>query len=629
MKSYLTAFGVAHILLGLLQILLALAFAASMFFMMSVLKDAPEARRIGLMSLPAGLMFLAMGVLTIVLGLGSIRARRWARAICLALAWPLMLGSVNGLGLMSTIVPTQMPLEEFNSSALKYLPLLFSIVPFGFAALHVWFYSREDVRLTCETRNPLPCWTDKVPLRVLAVAVFLASAGIVMILSPQQLIFFGAIYSSSTSFALRVLFMLVLLGFALGAYRQKMFGWWGSLIAIIVAVASTHISALKLRPIDYYEALKSLPEGTDQMLLVNMLPQPAVLFWTYLPCLLYLLWIRKFFGQEARAGRVTLPSISIVRAISLMLCLVCLQFLWHYNKDLFQPREEISAYANQNTLRSGSGAESGPVEIAIRPPLEFDFKPKAEVMKLREESVMSYPSLISGPYRPAFETFGQIKDDLPWWGIRGEAILTYSSGHHPHHPGGGTSITGLSEESLPFLNPFMLVHPICSIDEAISRNKIMRMSDQEIAAIHNCLPKSLTWWPGEKRASLSVDLSSQMSAVQTASKSEDRFAGAHLDFTTYNAQDFRLNYMSLDLAASSNISQPPEKQDQANVLRQFIHQGGSCRSPFGCNNMSPRTPEWDDIRIEDLPAKAVLKLWHEAPASPEQVADFTFEMRFE
>lgn len=57
---------------------------------------------------------------------------------------------------------------------------------------------------------------------------------------------------------------------------------------------------------------------------------------------------------------------------------------------------------------------------------------------------------------------------------------------------------------------------------------------------------------------------------------------------------------------------------------QFIHKGGSCGYPGGCNNMSPQTPPIDGISLDDLPAKIVVWLWRTRPDSVEVKPDFKY-----
>ena len=52
------------------------------------------------------------------------------------------------------------------------LNLVFYVIIPGILIL---VYSRADVRLTCETRNPLASWTDRCPLPVLGIALLYGS----------------------------------------------------------------------------------------------------------------------------------------------------------------------------------------------------------------------------------------------------------------------------------------------------------------------------------------------------------------------------------------------------------------------------------------------------------------------
>src|SRR5262245_9251727 len=81
-KTGLIVFGIALILLGGLCLL---------FAPLVVLGQFVAAKTTGQsnlrMVLPSVLMYGAMGVLFVTLGIGSIKARRWARAVTLVLCW--------------------------------------------------------------------------------------------------------------------------------------------------------------------------------------------------------------------------------------------------------------------------------------------------------------------------------------------------------------------------------------------------------------------------------------------------------------------------------------------------------------------------------------------------------------
>ena len=89
-----------------------------------------------------------------------------------------------------------------------------------------------------------------------------------------------------------------------------------------------------------------------------------------------------------------------------------------------------------------------------------------------------------------------------------------------------------------------------------------------------------------------------------------------------------MNYIYVSYEDYYNISkQNPPTAPYA--IPQYIHQGGSCGYPGGCNNMSPPTPEIDSIRITGLPARTVTWLWRQKPASLEEPPDMVFVIYFQ
>lgn len=61
---------------------------------------------------------------------------------------------------------------------------------------------------------------------------------------------------------------------------------------------------------------------------------------------------------------------------------------------------------NRNQLALGEGAPADVVEIQIQPPVELDFKTRADVLRLRVEAVRQHVELMSEAYSPAEAVFG-------------------------------------------------------------------------------------------------------------------------------------------------------------------------------------------------------------------------------
>ena len=102
---------------------------------------------------------------------------------------------------------------------------------------------------------------------------------------------------------------------------------------------------------------------------------------------------------------------------------------------------------------------------------------------------------------------------------------------------------------------------------------------------------------------------------------------AVFDIFAYNARDLNLNYIQLVEADSPHmrLSVP---FDAPIPEPAYIHRGGSCGYPGGCNNASPNVPQFDDIAITGLPAQITAHLWKDQPTSAQPAPDMTFVLRF-
>ena len=61
---------------------------------------------------------------------------------------------------------------------------------------------------------------------------------------------------------------------------------------------------------------------------------------------------------------------------------------------------------------------------------------------------------------------------------------------------------------------------------------------------------------------------------------------------------------------------------------QYLHRGGSCGYPGGCNNISPRTPPIDNIQITAWPARVAIWFWRDDPGSELEAPDMVFVIEF-
>ena len=264
----------------------------------------------------------------------------------------------------------------------------------------------------------------------------------------------------------------------------------------------------------------------------------------------------------------------------------------------------IRTRPNRNLLAVGELAVVDEVNVAIQKPMELDGKRKSGVYVLRAVTANRYPELLARKYRPADQVFGQIENGLPWWGVIGQ--FYYGPGER--------SIAGPSEESRFLTNPYMLVavDPVYTWKGKVAEYKVLRGGFELL-----CNPERLQWYPTKSQAYLTY--SAQCAA---------RLGYKQIDLIAYNARDLNLKYMYVSYGDSLNVIKA-NQPETAYEIPQYIHQGNSCGYSKGCNNMSPATPEIDDLQITDFPAQIMIWLWENQPNSIHQEPDMVYVIRFE
>lgn len=274
---------------------------------------------------------------------------------------------------------------------------------------------------------------------------------------------------------------------------------------------------------------------------------------------------------------------------------------------LTSPKRSDFLPADINTLRLGDQSNlSGPVEITVNEPVELDGISREELFRLRGDLVMNYSDLIVGNYHPSQAPFGQIVSGKPWWGLMGISC----------RGPGEQGIEGPSEESRYLLNPFLLL----GVDEQLAWP-----TKGDCFTVYPHL-LSLTFDAQNKTATAVYDIKRLFKEW----KEVPRLFGPGFHLVNYNARDFGYNYVAIDRKRVMNV-QPEGKArifHEPIYLAGFIHLGGSCGYPGGCNNGSPtQTDLFFDIK--ELPAEATCKLWKNKPANINQPADFIFVIKFE
>ena len=311
----LVVFGIIQIVLGgLAALLIPLLLLGAVF-----------SRRMG-GGLPAGSTVLsvatyalaAIGLIT--LGAGSIRARRWARALTLILAWIwLVFGSLGTIAMTVLLPPAFMTAftaaaannPEASSLPRSLIAVILTVVIVVCAVfmvvlpiVFVVFYRRKDVEETVKHRDPRERWTDRCPLPVLALSLLFIGGGVYyLLMSVTTPLFplFGR-YLTGLPAGICLVLLAMLDGFlAYSLFRLQLTGWWIAVVAVALRWTSAIVTFHRG---DLLEAYSKMGMGQQQLQLMSANPilRSSVLeYWTAafgLMFLGYMIWVKRYLAAS-------------------------------------------------------------------------------------------------------------------------------------------------------------------------------------------------------------------------------------------------------------------------------------------------------------------------------------------
>jgi hypothetical protein len=269
---------------------------------------------------PAMCFYLPLAVAFIWLGIGLVRARRWAWTLTVVLSWMWLIMGVVGfvmvvffMGPMMASIAQQgkMPPEAMMAMRIilgASMGCIYILLPGVFLVL----CHGESVRATCQMRDPKVRWTDRCPMPVLALSIILALS----VVSMSSLVaygcvmpLFGVFISGAAGAVVILLIALALAYLAWGTYRLKLAAWWGTLLFGIAGTLSMVVTFSRTNLMEMYEKM-GMPADQLEMMrktgFVESISDRAP--WMNLvggaAWLGYLLYVRRYFvrGGEGTTG---------------------------------------------------------------------------------------------------------------------------------------------------------------------------------------------------------------------------------------------------------------------------------------------------------------------------------------
>ena len=315
--TLLIVFGFIQIALGVLCFLLIAVMIGLNFYVSTFGDEAlPQTQSTTALVIIYGLG----GVCLAWLGVGSIMARRWARALNLTLSSAFLAMGVLAMIFMAIIfVPGDIHLpieaqEEIPPGLMNVMFLAMFVPMFGIyiaiPGAFVLVYRSPHVKATCEHKDPKIRWTDKCPLPVLAVSLVCGMGAVscfAAIFWMKVFPFFGTIVAGLPAAVMFILFALVLAGISWGTYKLRPVAWWGSLLFITLGAATMSITYYVMDIEALYVAMGYPAKQIEMMRsmgLLDMMSSPAmagsivVMGFCYAG---YLLYIKRYFAPAGDA----------------------------------------------------------------------------------------------------------------------------------------------------------------------------------------------------------------------------------------------------------------------------------------------------------------------------------------
>lgn len=316
----LVIFGVLQIILGLLAALTIPLVALGAF--MTRVSPGGGMRPGQFISSVATYASLAAAL--IILGIGSMQMKRWARALTLVTSWYGLITGTLVTVMMTAALPVAMrsalaqaqqnspsPSPALSTGVMAVVLTLIIVFAAVFLVLlpiaFVVFYSRQDVAETCRRRDPVERWTDRTPLPVLGASVVLAIGATYLLLvgaTTPLFPFFGRYLTGIPGSVCFLVTAILDAYIAVALFRLQSVGWWLAVVTVPIRLLSMVLTYARA---DVMQAYSKIGMSDAQLKILNSNPMfrgQIFLWWglTSMVLLLgYLLWIKRYFKTPASA----------------------------------------------------------------------------------------------------------------------------------------------------------------------------------------------------------------------------------------------------------------------------------------------------------------------------------------
>jgi hypothetical protein len=312
-KTGLVIFGIFHIIIGALCALFMLFTIVGAMALRNLGETTGAVMSVGQMILVV-FLYLLLAVWFVWMGIGSILARKWSRALILITSWLWLICGLIGFICLLLFMPDifgplaageEIPREAaviVQAILTAFLAFIFIVIPGAF----VLFYSSRHVKATCEQRDRQVRWIDKAPLSVITLSSLLGCMAIsmpLMGLYRWTTHFFGVLLSGIPGAAIVLVYAVLFAYAAWGTYKLQIKAWWCGFLATVALEVSMVITFSRVSLGEFYQKMGVPQERLEIIQRLDLFRDPRVLILGGLGIIGFLgfmIYTKRYFKVSAR-----------------------------------------------------------------------------------------------------------------------------------------------------------------------------------------------------------------------------------------------------------------------------------------------------------------------------------------
>jgi hypothetical protein len=308
-SAALVMFGALQILLGVCALCVLFGFAAAIEL---------QSRGSGVPAPPLGaivsnvVFYSVLAVYFFSAGIGSIRKRRWARALSLVVSalW-LVAGfvSIVAVAIIAPRITAVIPPSQ-TTIVLSVIFIALGVLGVVLPLVLVLFYRGPNVKATVEAADPTIRWTDRVPLPILALVLVMAYASLSMLSFATYgvLPLFSMMLTGPPAIIIVVALAGLFAFLTVQLYRLKRSAWWTLVLLQVIGGAAGAWAVTRTDMEKLYEQMGIMTPQIRAMHLVDLYRDP--LLWAFMAVcwtatMAYLLWVRRLFDSPPPRTRAS------------------------------------------------------------------------------------------------------------------------------------------------------------------------------------------------------------------------------------------------------------------------------------------------------------------------------------